>query len=52
MADTDEFNVEDQLNYEAEVGEGEGDESTDMEDPELEAIKVLYCCNSTLRNFL
>ena len=26
MAETDEFNVDDQLNYEAEVGEGEGEE--------------------------
>ena len=45
MAETDEFNVEDQLNYEAETGEGgegEGDdESADIgDDPELEAIKV------------
>jgi len=40
MAETDEFNVEDQLNYEAEVGEGDGEESNDMEDPELEAIKA------------
>ena len=42
MAETDEFSVEDQLNYEHEVGEGEGegDESTEMDDPELEAIKA------------
>eukprot|EP00090_Calanus_glacialis_P032689 TRINITY_DN5417_c0_g1_i1.p1 TRINITY_DN5417_c0_g1~~TRINITY_DN5417_c0_g1_i1.p1 ORF type:complete len:227 (-),score=63.41 TRINITY_DN5417_c0_g1_i1:496-1134(-) len=40
MAETDEFNVEDQLNYEAEVGEGDGEESNDMDDPELEAIKA------------
>jgi len=41
MAETDEFNVEDQLNYEAEVGEGEGgEESNDTDDPELEAIKA------------
>lgn len=45
MAETDEFNVEDQLNYEAEMGEGgdgEGDdESADIgDDPELEAIKA------------
>ena len=47
MAETDEFNVEDQLNYEAETGEGgegEGDdESADIgDDPELEAIKVCF----------
>jgi len=40
MAETDEFNVEDQLNYEHEVGEGDPDESTEMDDPELEAIKA------------
>ena len=40
MAETDEFNVEDQLNYEHEVGEGEADESSEMDDPELEAIKA------------
>ena len=40
MAETDEFSVEDQLNYEHEVGEGEADESTEMDDPELEAIKA------------
>jgi len=43
MTETDEFNVDDQLNYEAEVGgegDGEGDESTEMDDPELEAIKA------------
>lgn len=43
MAETDEFNVDDQLNYEAEVGgegDGEGDESGEMDDPELEAIKA------------
>jgi len=40
MAETDEFSVEDQLNYEAEVGEGDGEESNDMDDPELEAIKA------------
>jgi len=40
MVETDEFNVEDQLNYEAEVGEGDGEESNDMDDPELEAIKA------------
>jgi len=41
MAETDDFNVDDQLNYEAEVGEGaDGDESTEMDDPELEAIKA------------
>ena len=40
MADTDEFNVEEQLNYEAEVGEGDEDESNDTDDPELEAIKA------------
>jgi len=40
MAETDEVNVEDQLNYEAEVGEGDGEESNDMDDPELEAIKA------------
>ena len=40
MAETDDFSVEDQLNYEHEVGEGEGDESTEMDDPELEAIKA------------
>ena len=40
MAETDEFNVEDQLNYEHEVGEGDPDESTETDDPELEAIKA------------
>lgn len=43
MAETDEFNVDDQLNYEAEVGgegDGEGDDSGEMDDPELEAIKA------------
>lgn len=40
MAETGDFSVEDQLNYEHEVGEGEGDESTEMDDPELEAIKA------------
>ena len=40
MAETDEFSVEDQLNYEHEVGEGEADESAEMDDPELEAIKA------------
>jgi len=39
MAESDEFNVEEQLNYEAEVG-GEGDESVEIEDPELESIKA------------
>ena len=28
------------MNYEHEVGEGEADESTEMDDPELEAIKA------------
>jgi len=43
MTETDEFNVDDQLNYEDEVvGEdnGDPDESTDMDDPELEEIKA------------
>ena len=30
MAETDEFNVEDQLNYEAEVGEGDGKKNKDI----------------------
>ena len=37
MAETDEFNVEDLLNYEHEVGEGDPDE---IDDPELETIKA------------
>ena len=41
MAKSDEFTVEDQLNYEAEVVDGEGgEESNDTDDPELEAIKA------------
>ena len=41
MAESDEFTVEDQLNYEAEVVDGEGgEESNDTDDPELEAIKA------------
>ena len=40
MAETDEFNVEDQLNYEHEDGESDPDESTEIDDPELEAIKA------------
>ena len=41
MAETDEFNVEDQLNYEHDItGEGDPDESTEIDDPELEAIKA------------
>ena len=44
MAETDDFHAEDQLNYEAETGEGgegDGDEADIGDDPELEAIKVL-----------
>ena len=43
MAETDDFHAEDQLNYEAETGEGgegDGDEADIGDDPELEAIKV------------
>ena len=40
MAETDKFNVEDLLNYEHEVGEGDPDKSTEIDDPELEAIKA------------
>ena len=39
MAETDDFHAEDQLNYEAETGEGgegEGDEADIGDDPELE----------------
>ena len=45
MAETDDFHAEDQLNYEAETGEGgegEGDEADIGDDPELEAIKVFF----------
>ena len=47
MAETDDFHAEDQLNYEAETGEGgegDGDEADIGDDPELEAIKVFFPC--------